>query len=213
MSHNQSQFTEDYFLKGESLGISGYTDYRWLHDETLPMAAYMKRFLGIKDGSTVLDVGASRGYLVKALRMLSVEAYGYDISEWAVANCDPAVIPYMSTTLDAPPMSYDFVVSKDCMEHVPEADLRPLLVQLLAATRKALIIIVPLTAQDGGAYLCPRDEGDKTHVIRWNMTTWLKFLGSLDRRCVVSGSTWVPGIKEANCKWEGSCGFYRIERV
>lgn len=205
-------FTEDYFMRGEELGLSGYSNYVWRPDSTLPMAAYMKRFVGIKDGDKVLDFGAARGFLVKALRMLGVEAYGYDISAWAVENADPIIREHLSNELKAEPMSYDFIVAKDVMEHVPEPELKPLLIKLLAATRKAILIIVPLTHIEGGPYLCPRDEGDKTHQIRWNLTAWLKFLQNIDRRCVCQGSLYVPEIKQANVAWEDSCGFFVIRR-
>lgn len=207
------QFGEDYYLRGEELGLSGYQDYSWRPDETLPMASYMKRFMGIKDGNSLLDVGAARGYLVKAMRMMGVEAYGHDISQWAVENCDPSMVDYMSTELKADPMSYDFVVSKDCMEHIPEEELGPLLKKLFEATRKALLIIVPLAGKDGGQYLCPRDEGDPTHKVRWTFSTWVKFVSNIERRAVCSGSLYVPGIKQANVQWEGSCGFVMIRRM
>lgn len=209
-------FGEDYFLRGEELGLSGYSSYSWKPDATLPMACYIQRYLGIKGGdrgNSVLDWGCSRGYLVKALRMLNIESYGYDVSEWAITNCDPSVKDYVSTTVDLRPMSYDFVIAKDVMEHLTKGQLSEVLPKLLSAATKAVLIIVPLTGEDGGPYLCPRDEKDPTHKIRWNLTTWLSFLQNLDRRCVCSGSFYVPGIKQENCNWENSCGFFLIKRV
>lgn len=210
---SDTPYTEEYFERGEELKLSGYSQYKWLPDETLPMAAYMKRFVGIRDGNSVLDYGCAKGFLVKALRMLGVEATGYDISEYAINNADPGVKQYVSTTLKADPMSYDFVVSKDCMEHIPEEELEPLLKKLFEATRKALLIIVPLSGVDGGEYLCPRDEGDKTHKVRWTLMTWMKVLSNVDRRSVCQGALYVPGIKQANSAYEGSCGFITLRRM
>lgn len=211
--NDPSIFSADYYLRGEELGLSGYSDYKWMADPTLHMAIYMKRYMGIKDGSSVYEFGAARGFLVKALRMLSVNAWGYDVSEWAVENCDEGVKNFMSAKFDVAPMSYDHVVAKDVMEHLSKEQLEEVLPKLLEATRKSMLIIVPLASDDNGPYLCPRDEGDITHKIRWTLGTWLKFLGNIDRRCVCCGSLYVPGIKEANVSWEGSCGFFKIARM
>lgn len=199
-------------MRGEDTGRSNYSDYRWLPDQTMPMAWYIKRYMGIKDGESVYEFGAARGFLCKALRATGVQAFGYDISPWAVENCDPAVRDYMTNEFKVDPMSYDFVIAKDVMEHLTKEQLAETLPVLMAATRKAMLIIVPLTDQDGGPYLCPKDEKDPTHKIRWNLTTWLKFLESVDRRCVVGGSYYVPEIKQANIAYENSCGFFLLRR-
>lgn len=213
--NDPSVFDSDYYLRGPETGKSNYEDYRWLPDATLAMACYIQRYLGIKGGerpNSVLDYGCARGYLVKALRMLTIEAYGYDVSQWAIENCDPSVKDYVSTKADLYPMSYDFVIAKDVLEHLTREQLQDTVPRLMAAATKAMMIIVPLTAEDSGPYLCPKDEKDPTHKIRWNLTTWLKFLENVDRRCVVAGSFYVPEIKQANTAWEGSCGFFHLRR-
>lgn len=40
---------------------------------------------------TVLDVGCAKGFLVKALRDLGVEAYGVDVSEYAVNSAEASI--------------------------------------------------------------------------------------------------------------------------
>ena len=182
-------------------------------EATVPLAAAIKKLLGIKDGESVFEVGAARGYTIKALRMLGVEARGYDISEWAVENCDPEVKDYISTSYVPDPMSVDYVLAKDVFEHVDPEQLKPMLLNLVQMMRTAMLIIVPLTDEDGGKYLCPKDEIDTTHINRWTLPTWLIFLENIDRRLVVSGGYYVPGIKQANTAWEKSCGFITIRRL
>lgn len=211
--NDPSIFGEDYFMHGEEKKISGYSSYSWMPDQTLDMAIHMKRYLKMKEGSSIYEFGAARGYLVKALRMLSVESYGYDVSEWAVKNCDPSVSDYMTNVFNVQPMSYDYTVAKDVMEHLTKEQLQDVIPKLWAATRWSMLIIVPLAASDEGPYLCPRDEGDVTHKIRWTLGTWIKFLGDIDRRSVCCGSLYVPGIKQFNCNWEGSCGFFVLKRI
>lgn len=207
-----SFFDKDYFESGISSLKSNYEDYKFLPDLTLQLALYIKRFMGIKDGDSALDYGAAKGYLVKALRMMSVTAYGFDISEYAIANCDPSVKGFVSNELKADPMSYDFVIAKDVMEHLTKEQLQEVLPKLWSAARKAMLIIVPLTGEDGGPYLCPKDEKDSSHKIRWTLTGWLQFLTAIDRRSVVLGTTYVPEIKQSNVAWEGSCGFFLLRR-
>ena len=211
--NNPSIFNEDYYMRGLEVGVSNYTDYHWMPEATMPLAATIKRLLGIIDGDRVLDVGASRGYLVKAMRMLRVEAFGYDVSEWAVANCHTDVTEFMRTSYDPQPMSYDFIICKDVLEHIEPEILKPMLMDLTSMMRQAMLIVVPLAATDDGPYICPKDEQDITHVNRWALPTWLKFLESIDRRLVVSGGYYVPGIKQANSSWEHSCGFITIKRI
>ena len=43
---------------------------------------------------TVLDVGCACGHLVKALRNLGIEAYGVDVSEYALENADESISNY-----------------------------------------------------------------------------------------------------------------------
>jgi len=210
--NDPSFFDADYYERGPQTGKSNYEMMRWLPDASLPMCAYMKRFMGIRDGDSVLDYGCAKGFLCKALRMLGVNAFGYDISEYAIANADPAVADFVSNELKAEPMSYDFVIAKDVMEHLTKEQLSEILPKLMAAARKAMLIIVPLTGEDGGPYLCPKDEQDPTHKIRWNLSTWLRFLENVDRRCVVGGSYYVPEIKQVNTGWPQSCGFFLLRR-
>lgn len=203
-------FDGDYYLRGKEVGVSNYTDYRWLPDATLSWAHHLRRALNIKEGDRVLDVGAARGFYVKALRILGVEAFGYDISEWAIANCDPEVKPYMSNHLNG--AKYDLIYSKDCFEHVPAEILRGLVKHLLSCTDR-MFIIVPLAKETNGEYVHPKEEQDATHVNRWTLPDWLKFLGALSPSFVVNGSYRYPGIKPGCFEVDYGYGFFSLNRI
>ena len=205
-----SVFDETYFMRGPSTGVSNYENYTWRPELTIPMAGVIKRYLRIRDGETVLDFGSSRGFLVRALREIGVNAYGYDISKWAIANCDPHVRPFVSN--EVPAHTYSWCIAKDVFEHMSQAQLEDMIPTLLARVYNGLFIIVPLTARTGGDYVGPADNKDATHIIRWTLPDWIHFLQEFDRSMVVTGSFHIPGIKQASEPWPGSCGFITMRR-
>lgn len=206
-------YTEDYYMRGAEVGISNYSNYRWLPDLTLPMADHAKWLLGIRPNDLVLDYGCGPGYFVKALKMRGIEAEGFDISEWAIQNCDPTVKDCVSNTLELPEMGYDVIWSKDVFEHIPEDELRRLVPQMLAATRRMMFIIVPLALSRDGTFGCHVDELDKTHVIRWTLPCWLEFLQGFSSDFVVSGCYQMPVLKPNCFHYPRSYGFLKLRRI
>lgn len=77
---------------------------------------------------TVLDAGCAMGYLVEALRDRGVEAYGIDISEYALSQVRQDIQPYCfhgSITEPLPPampQRYDLLVTIEVLEHLPEEE-------------------------------------------------------------------------------------------
>ncbi|MDR1073500.1 MAG: methyltransferase domain-containing protein, partial [Treponema sp.] len=77
---------------------------------------------------SVLDAGCALGYLVEALRDRGVDAYGFDISEFAISHVREDVKPYCfvnSITEKIPeiyPRKYDVVVSIEVLEHLSPQD-------------------------------------------------------------------------------------------
>ena len=71
--------------------------------------------------TTVLDTGCAMGFLVEALRQRGVEAYGVDISEYAIQRVDPSIKPYcwVGSVLDPFPQQYDLLVCIEVLEHLP----------------------------------------------------------------------------------------------
>lgn len=207
-----AQFDADYYLRGVETGKSSYCDYSWKPDLSLPFARSLQWYLGLKSEDVVLDFGCARGYLVKALRMNGLNARGTDISEWAIANCDPDVKPHVSNELTTGHMIYDWVVCKDTAEHIHLDDLRDLLPKLGASSRKGLFFVVPLTGYFGGAYLRPEDEADPTHKVRYTLPDWLKLFQQTLPDFNANGSYHIHGIKPASSQVPQSCGFFTLTR-
>ena len=78
--------------------------------------------------SLVLDVGCATGYLVAALRDRGVEAYGIDVSEFAIGRVREDIRPFckVCNVLDSLPSDlpqrYDLLVTIEVAEHLYEED-------------------------------------------------------------------------------------------
>jgi cyclopropane fatty-acyl-phospholipid synthase-like methyltransferase len=107
------QFGEEYFDGTREQGYGGYRyDGRWL-----PIAEDIVRHFALKAGDRILDVGCGKGFLVKDLMKVcaGLEAFGIDISEYAVMNCEPEVVGRLhvgnAIRLPFPDQSFNAVVS------------------------------------------------------------------------------------------------------
>jgi SAM-dependent methyltransferase len=82
------EYGQMYFDGPREYGYGGYRyDGRWR-----PVALDIVEHFGLKRGDRVLDVGCAKGFLVKDLLALGVDAYGLDVSEYALKNCEPEVV-------------------------------------------------------------------------------------------------------------------------
>lgn len=204
-------FDEDYFIRGKELGLSNYVDYSWMGERTLQMARAIQWHLAMRNGNTCLDYGCSRGYLVKALRILGIEATGQDISKWAIENCDPDVRLFVQCRSEVDGI-YDFLTCKDVAEHIPFANLSTLMRRLTQSVRRGMLFVVPLASVNDGPYLREEDEMDATHVIRWTLEQWIQFMEDYTEDFTVQGSYHIPGIKPASRDVAHSCGFLTLRR-
>lgn len=159
-----TSYDADYYENGIVSGKSLYSNYRWIPELTLPMCCELKTVLGLA-GNKVLDYGCAKGYLVKGFRLLGVDAWGYDISKYAIKNAPHEIKPYLTTEM--PGNAFEWVIAKDVLEHLSKDDLK---VELHKLRCEKLFIAVPLG--DGKKYNVPAYELDKTHVIREPLQWW-----------------------------------------
>lgn len=94
---------------------------------------------------TVLDVGCAFGYLVEALREQGVEAWGIDISNYAIEQSAKRVRPYLfaqSAVEPLPsafPQRFDLIVSIEVLEHLHEEEMVKVLDRLASYADQMLI--------------------------------------------------------------------------
>lgn len=206
-------FGENYYMNGVETGISNYVNYRWLPELTLPMAKSFIEIFGVSKDSTVLDFGCSKAYFVKALREYHVEAFGVDISEWAIKNCHEDVVPFVSNKLEDLHHPFDYIFSKDTLEHIPTTELTKILEKLFNICNEAIVIIVPLAKSEGGEYIYPADELDKTHIHRKTLQGWVDLIEPFAKDFTIFVSNKIPSLKKASEQFNGSTGIIYCKKL
>ncbi len=209
-------YNEDYFEHGPILGISGYMNYSWMPELTIRMAHKLIMSLPIREGEKILDFGCAKGYLVKAMRILDVAAYGVDVSAYAIAHVDGDVREYCRhVTGGTDPAlydeQYDWLIAKDVFEHLIEDDL----VTLLGRARsniKQLFAAVPLAAEDeSGKYIIPEYDRDITHRIAKSFGWWQRTFESQGWQVAVANHEF-PGCKDHwTRRWAEGNGFFVLK--
>lgn len=132
-----------------------YGAYYYVHNCGIPygdndhwrgfFAAVADKLIARYQPTKVLDAGCAWGFLVRALRERGVEAYGVDISPYAIAQVPEEVKPYCweGSLLDPLPDRYDLVVCVEVIEHLTPADGAAALANLCAATDRLVLTSTP----------------------------------------------------------------------
>lgn len=199
-------FDADYFESGKKSKKSLYENYSWLPDQTEPLVEAMIAFIGIKKNQTLLDFGCARGYLVRAMTEQGIDAFGCDVSNYAIKNCDETIVDrvvHLTKKISRDnvhgtfPLDYfDYIVAKDVFEHIPADQLLVLLSSLRDVSNK-FYVLVPLG--DNGVYRIPEYELDASHVIAESEIWWKSIFWEAGFE-IESFHFAVPGIKELALK-------------
>ena len=93
----------------------------------------------------VLDVGCAKGFLVEALRDRGVEAFGIDISEYAIGEVRPDIRPYCRVASVVEPFGerYDLITCIEVLEHLNEADGRAAIANICRSAEDVLFSSTP----------------------------------------------------------------------
>jgi hypothetical protein len=104
--------------------------------------------------TSALDAGCALGMLVESLRKLDVDAYGMDVSEFAIENADASIRDYcwVASLTDPLPAKYDLITCIEVIEHLQPADGDRAIENLCAAADRVLLSSSPF------------DYSEPTHV-------------------------------------------------
>jgi len=115
------QYGEMYWDGPREYGYGGYRyDGRWR-----PVARDVIGHFGLRPGNRVLDVGCGKGFLVKDLMLEcpGLEAFGLDVSLYALMNCEKDVIGRLhlgtAEKMPFPDGSFDCVLSLNTIHNFP----------------------------------------------------------------------------------------------
>ena len=124
------EYGEKYFDGPRDYGYGGYRyDGRWV-----PVARDIIRHFRLEPGDRVLDVGCAKGFLIKDLVDQGIDAYGLDVSAYALAHAPPeATGRLLLGSADRLPFadkSFSCVLSLDTVHNLDRAGARRALAEI-----------------------------------------------------------------------------------
>ena len=132
----------DAFYYTHGCGRPYQRDDQWLQF----FGAIADRIVSDINPSSVLDAGCAMGFLVEKLRERGVEAFGVDISEYAISQAHPDMRPFCWVGSVAAPLQrrYDLIVTIEVLEHMPQDEAERALANFCQATDDILFSSTPL---------------------------------------------------------------------
>lgn len=163
-----SYFDKDYFIGGNK---SNYYYYGVADDMVSRCLEIIEKY----HPKRLLDIGCAYGYFVGTFRKNGVDAYGIDISEFAIEQaCEEAkryIFKAKAQDIPFPDNFFDLIVSWDTLEHIPEQDLPKATSEInRVGQRQRIVIATEILLGDK----------DKSHVIIKPLEWWKKYLPNAD---------------------------------
>jgi 2-polyprenyl-3-methyl-5-hydroxy-6-metoxy-1,4-benzoquinol methylase len=167
-------YNADYFERGKKLGISNYLHYRWLPQRSLQEAKNIYNLTGINRNARIFDFGCAKGFLVKAFLQMGFDAYGCDISEYAIEQADPQsrerckqnnfmqIVPFENT--------FDLIVAIHVLEHMRPTYLPEIFNHL---KKKSNRFFFRVKKKKKGYYFNNKHNKDVSHIIAEDIFWWL----------------------------------------
>lgn len=168
-----STYRDQNFFDGDrNYGYGGYKyDGRWVS-----VAKRIKKIYKLKNNAKILDIGCAKGFLVKDLVDIGLDAYGLDISEYAIKNSHKDVAGRIhlgnANKLPFGDNTFDFVISLNTLHNLEKKDCKVALKEITRVSKGRSFIQVD-------AY---RNKEEKKIFLDWVLTAkyhdyphnWLK---------------------------------------
>ena len=141
------QYNEDYYTNYNS--ESG-TEYAHGQGWEEVFGNYADRIVKEIHPERTLDVGCAIGFFVEALRDREVEAYGIDISEYAIANVREDIRPFCKVQSALLPINekYDLITCIEVLEHLDSQDISLAIKRMCEATEDIIFSSTPFEYEE-----------------------------------------------------------------
>ncbi len=132
-------YDEDYYTHYGNEGDAPYRrgESQW---ETF-FAMLARRIAEDLQPDSVLDAGCAIGFLVEALRNRGIDAWGLDVSEWAISQVPGSIKPYCSVAslTDEINGHFDLVTMIEVIEHLPDSVAEPVIANIARHAESVLL--------------------------------------------------------------------------
>lgn len=157
------RFGREYF-DGDRL--YGYGGYYYDPKFWTPTARRLHQHYELAPGSSILDVGCAKGFLLHDLKRLypDLAVTGIDISNYAIEHATPEIKPYVqvgdATLLPFPDRSFDLVVSINTVSNPTLEQCKQAIREVMRVSRGRSFITVHAW----------RTEKQRENLQKWNLT-------------------------------------------
>jgi ADP-heptose:LPS heptosyltransferase/2-polyprenyl-3-methyl-5-hydroxy-6-metoxy-1,4-benzoquinol methylase len=168
-------FDADYFEHGiKSNWAKGYqwSDFAGLFRDTAKFLVSM-----FPEAASFLDAGCAKGFLVRALRELGKDAWGFDHSVWALEHAEKLARPFLklaSTENAEFDRSFDLTLAFSLLECLTETQAVTFLRRAKNWTNQALVAVVLICEDERHRKRLLTSDGDLSRVTIQSRAWWRK---------------------------------------
>lgn len=174
------RFGKEFFDGDRKYGYGGFNYQPRFWQPVIPT---LKEHFGLASGSSVLDVGCGKGFMLHDMALLipGIAVKGIDISGYAIENAIEDMRPHVRVAdakdLPFPDKSFDVVISINTIHNLEREECAKALREIERVSRGKSFVTVD-------AY---RHEEEKERMYAWNLTA----------RTIMSVEEWVKFFREA----------------
>ena len=190
-SNPASFYDMEYYEKGTKSNYGRYDPQSEKifhpHQEQYYLPLRMKRAQSIVQQyqiKSALDLGCGKGFFVKAFRLCGVEAYGVDLSEYAIRSC-PEDVKYYLYQGDICDLSYfkdeqfEMVIAINVLEHIAIPDLYLAIDEAVRVSNCYVMVYVKVADETNLGDKQTMISSDKGHLSVYPREWWK---GELEKR-------------------------------
>ena len=152
----------EYWCGDSGYRAPGYVDF--------PINRIKEIAILLRKPRNVLDVGCAMGFSVACLRILGIEAWGLDISKYALSRAPEFITPFLfNASVCSIPLqdkSFDLIFSSGMLEHIPKRNLHKAINEIVRVGKRGLIGVSCLDDET------TREGADDTHEVILKLREW-----------------------------------------